>query len=54
MASLDEETAKAVLRQVEFYFSDSNIPTDEFLRKKMSESQDACILTLSFIYIDFF
>ncbi|KAJ0091451.1 hypothetical protein Patl1_12885 [Pistacia atlantica] len=43
MASLDEETAKAVLRQVEFYFSDSNIPTDEFLRKKMSESQDALV-----------
>ncbi|XP_031264118.1 la protein 1-like [Pistacia vera] len=43
MASLDEETAKAVLRQVEFYFSDSNIPTDEFLRKKMSESQDAFV-----------
>ncbi|XP_044463927.1 la protein 1-like [Mangifera indica] len=43
MASLDEETAKAVLRQVEFYFSDSNIPTDGFLRKKISESQDAMV-----------
>ncbi|XP_044471849.1 la protein 1-like [Mangifera indica] len=43
MASLDEQAAKAVLRQVEFYFSDSNIPTDEFLRKKISESQDAMV-----------
>ncbi|KAK2661183.1 hypothetical protein Ddye_007716 [Dipteronia dyeriana] len=43
MASLDDETAKAVLRQVEFYFSDSNIPTDDFLRKKITESQDGMV-----------
>ncbi|KAL9443217.1 hypothetical protein AB3S75_016553 [Citrus x aurantiifolia] len=43
MASLDEETAQAVLRQVEFYFSDSNIPSDEFLRGKISESSDAMV-----------
>lgn len=43
MASLDEETAQAVLRQVEFYFSDSNIPTDEFLRRKICESSDAMV-----------
>ncbi|XVE53714.1 hypothetical protein DITRI_Ditri03aG0024700 [Diplodiscus trichospermus] len=41
--SLDEDTAKAVLRQVEFYFSDSNVPRDEFLKKKISESGDGLV-----------
>ncbi|XVF48523.1 hypothetical protein PTKIN_Ptkin03bG0197500 [Pterospermum kingtungense] len=41
--SLSEETAKAVLRQVEFYFSDSNIPRDGFLKKKISESEDGMV-----------
>ncbi|GMI81432.1 La protein 1, INVOLVED IN rRNA PROCESSING 2 [Hibiscus trionum] len=41
--SLSEDTAKAVLRQVEFYFSDSNIPRDNFLRKKISESDDGMV-----------
>ncbi|KAJ4708033.1 La protein [Melia azedarach] len=43
MAPLNEEAAQAVLRQVEFYFSDSNIPTDEFLRRKISESPDSMV-----------
>ncbi|KAL6212580.1 hypothetical protein ACLB2K_017798 [Fragaria x ananassa] len=43
MASLNEETAKKVLRQVEFYFSDSNLPRDEFLKKSISESEDGMI-----------
>ncbi|KHG17682.1 La [Gossypium arboreum] len=38
--SLSEDTAKAVLRQVEFYFSDSNIPRDNFLKKKINEDDD--------------
>ncbi|KAG6389490.1 hypothetical protein SASPL_150958 [Salvia splendens] len=33
MALLDDETAKKVIRQVEFYFSDSNLPRDKFLMK---------------------
>ncbi|XP_022754562.1 la protein 1 isoform X1 [Durio zibethinus] len=41
--SLSEDTAKAVLRQVEFYFSDSNIPRDDFLKKKISESEDGMV-----------
>ncbi|KAK8550468.1 hypothetical protein V6N13_118985 [Hibiscus sabdariffa] len=41
--SLSEDTAKAVLRQVEFYFSDSNIPRDHFLRKKISENDDGMV-----------
>ncbi|KAE8675833.1 La protein 1 [Hibiscus syriacus] len=41
--SLSEDTAKAVLRQVEFYFSDSNIPRDGFLKKKISESDDGMV-----------
>ncbi|KAG5562599.1 hypothetical protein RHGRI_005356 [Rhododendron griersonianum] len=32
-ASLDQETSKKVIRQVEFYFSDSNLPRDKFLSK---------------------
>ncbi|GMI92545.1 La protein 1, INVOLVED IN rRNA PROCESSING 2 [Hibiscus trionum] len=41
--SLSDDTAKAVLRQVEFYFSDSNIPRDTFLKKKISESDDGMV-----------
>ncbi|KAI4316145.1 hypothetical protein L6164_024152 [Bauhinia variegata] len=40
---LDEETAKKVLRQVEFYFSDSNLPRDNFLKKTISESDDGMV-----------
>ncbi|KAL7159364.1 hypothetical protein ABFS83_01G022200 [Erythranthe nasuta] len=41
--SLDEETAKKVIRQVEFYFSDSNLPRDNFLKKTISESDDGMV-----------
>lgn len=41
--SLDEETAKEVLRQVEFYFSDSNIPRDNFLRNTIESSEDGLV-----------
>ncbi|KAA0065026.1 hypothetical protein IC582_006293 [Cucumis melo] len=41
--SLDQEKAKKVLRQVEFYFSDSNLPRDGFLRKSISESPDGMV-----------
>ncbi|KAK4419986.1 La protein 1 [Sesamum alatum] len=41
--SLDEETAKKVIRQVEFYFSDSNLPRDTFLKKTISESDDGMV-----------
>ncbi|KAG8656396.1 hypothetical protein MANES_04G129200v8 [Manihot esculenta] len=43
MASLDEETAKKLLHQVEFYFSDSNLPRDDFLMKKVSQSKDSMV-----------
>ncbi|KAK7377348.1 hypothetical protein VNO80_02771 [Phaseolus coccineus] len=42
-ASLDDETAKKVVRQVEFYFSDSNLPRDNFLKKTISESEDGMV-----------
>ncbi|XP_024023853.1 la protein 1 [Morus notabilis] len=42
-ASLDEETSKKVLRQVEFYFSDSNLPRDNFLKKSINESEDGMV-----------
>ncbi|TYI79879.1 hypothetical protein E1A91_D05G052300v1 [Gossypium mustelinum] len=41
--SLSEDVAKAVLRQVEFYFSDSNIPRDNFLKKKINENDDGMV-----------
>ncbi|KAI5394203.1 la protein 1 [Lathyrus oleraceus] len=41
--SLDDETTKKVIRQVEFYFSDSNLPRDDFLRKTVSESEDGMV-----------
>lgn len=42
-SSLDEETSKKVIRQVEFYFSDSNLPRDSFLRNTISESEDGMV-----------
>ncbi|OVA20341.1 RNA recognition motif domain [Macleaya cordata] len=41
--SLEEETANKVLRQVEFYFSDSNLPRDGFLKKSINESEDGMV-----------
>ncbi|KAM7490368.1 hypothetical protein LguiA_033289 [Lonicera macranthoides] len=41
--SLDEETTKKVIRQVEFYFSDSNLPRDKFLSGTISESEDGMV-----------
>ncbi|KAK6927386.1 La-type HTH domain [Dillenia turbinata] len=43
MAPLDEETAKNVLRQVEFYFSDSNLPRDKFLKETIAGSEDGLV-----------
>jgi lupus La protein len=40
---LDDETVKKVIRQVEFYFSDSNIPRDTFLRNTINESEDGMV-----------
>ncbi|CDP16159.1 unnamed protein product [Coffea canephora] len=42
-ASLDEETAKKVIRQVEFYFSDSNLPRDTFLKQTLNDSEDGMV-----------
>ncbi|KAI3506232.1 hypothetical protein L1887_28588 [Cichorium endivia] len=40
---LDEETVKKVIRQVEFYFSDSNLPRDNFLKNTITESEDGMV-----------
>ncbi|XP_078439275.1 la protein 1 [Wolffia australiana] len=45
---LDEEQAKKVLRQVEFYFSDSNLPRDNFLMNAVGSSEDG-LVSLSLI-----
>ncbi|WVZ86271.1 hypothetical protein U9M48_033079 [Paspalum notatum var. saurae] len=42
-APLDDAKAKNVLRQVEFYFSDSNLPRDGFLRRTVEESEDGLV-----------
>ena len=38
----DEEKAK-VLKQVEFYFSDSNLPNDKFMSEMVKRAQDGCM-----------
>ncbi|KDP34210.1 hypothetical protein JCGZ_07781 [Jatropha curcas] len=43
MPSLDEGTAKEVLRQVEFYFSDSNLPRDNFMKNTINSSEDGMV-----------
>ncbi|XP_078160420.1 la protein 1-like [Carex rostrata] len=40
---LEEAKACSVLRQVEFYFSDSNLPRDGFLRRPVEENQDGLV-----------
>lgn len=40
---LDEKTSALVLRQVEFYFGDSNLPGDKFLRQRVEESVDGLV-----------
>lgn len=42
-APLDDAKAKNVIRQVEFYFSDSNLPRDGFLRRTVEESEDGLV-----------
>lgn len=32
---LSDETKAALVKQVEFYFSDENLPTDAFMKKKL-------------------
>ncbi|CAA6661008.1 unnamed protein product [Spirodela intermedia] len=46
--ALEGEQAKKVLRQVEFYFSDSNLPRDNFLKNAVSENEDG-LVSLSLI-----
>lgn len=36
-AELSEEKKAAVIKQVEFYFSDENLPTDKFMKQKMQK-----------------
>lgn len=38
-----------VVLQVEFYFSDSNLPGDPFLLRSIQESGDDCILFTEFL-----
>lgn len=35
MEELSEEVKAALVKQVEFYFSDENLPTDAFMKKKL-------------------
>uniref|UniRef100_A0A0D9VI60 HTH La-type RNA-binding domain-containing protein n=1 Tax=Leersia perrieri TaxID=77586 RepID=A0A0D9VI60_9ORYZ len=42
-SSIEEAKAKSVLRQVEFYFSDSNLPRDKFLRETVEQSEDGLV-----------
>ncbi|KMZ63295.1 RNA-binding La domain-containing protein [Zostera marina] len=41
--NLDQHKCEDVIRQVEFYFSDSNLPRDRFLKKAVYESHDGLV-----------
>eukprot|EP00232_Nephroselmis_pyriformis_P003315 CAMPEP_0182912470 /NCGR_PEP_ID=MMETSP0034_2-20130328/37532_1 /TAXON_ID=156128 /ORGANISM="Nephroselmis pyriformis, Strain CCMP717" /LENGTH=282 /DNA_ID=CAMNT_0025049145 /DNA_START=26 /DNA_END=870 /DNA_ORIENTATION=+ len=41
--ALDEATKSKILKQVDFYFSDSNLPKDKFLREKVGEDVDGFV-----------
>ena len=52
LACLEDETKVKVKLQIEFYFSDSNLPRDKFLRETVSADPDgfvdiALIITFS-------
>ncbi|KAL2649957.1 hypothetical protein R1flu_018085 [Riccia fluitans] len=42
-AKLDADTQAKILRQVEFYFSDSNLPGDKFLLQSIEEAEDGLV-----------
>ena len=39
----DEKLERKLLRQLEFYFSDSNLPRDKFLRETVERDPDAYV-----------
>eukprot|EP00252_Welwitschia_mirabilis_P024980 TRINITY_DN7642_c0_g1_i1.p1 TRINITY_DN7642_c0_g1~~TRINITY_DN7642_c0_g1_i1.p1 ORF type:complete len:419 (-),score=118.31 TRINITY_DN7642_c0_g1_i1:233-1489(-) len=41
--ALSQEAAEKVLKQVEFYFGESNLPRDRFLKSCISESEDEMV-----------
>lgn len=42
----DKAAQKAqILKQVEFYFSDSNLPSDKFMSELVSKNKDGCMLS---------
>lgn len=44
-AKADNSAQKAqILKQVEFYFSDSNLPSDKFMSELVSKNKDGCTL----------
>ncbi|XP_058113998.1 la protein 1-like [Magnolia sinica] len=48
IVSWDEEKANEILRQVEFYLSDSNLPRDNFIMKSIKDSEDG-LMSLALI-----
>ncbi|GBG82362.1 hypothetical protein CBR_g34646 [Chara braunii] len=46
ITKIDEELAPSVLRQVEYYFSDSNLPRDKFLKEKVEEGGGVVSISL--------
>ncbi|GLC34153.1 hypothetical protein PLESTB_000843200 [Pleodorina starrii] len=43
MTALDDTVKAKVQRQVEFYFSDSNLPKDKFLKERMAEDPEGYV-----------
>lgn len=42
MGDVDAQMAAKIIKQVEYYFSNSNLPTDKFLLGKVKENADGC------------
>ncbi|GAX77420.1 hypothetical protein CEUSTIGMA_g4865.t1 [Chlamydomonas eustigma] len=43
MVQMDESSKKKLLRQIEFYFSDSNLPKDKFLKEKIAADAEGYV-----------
>lgn len=50
-APADDSTVEAnIVRQVEYYFGDANLPRDKFLQAEMKKDDGCNLLKLSFLF----
>lgn len=46
---MDDSLENKIIKQVEFYFSDSNLPRDKFLRSLVANHPEGCMFVLNFL-----